>query len=802
MFKNYIKVAIRNLLKFKAFSVLNILGLAVGMTCTILLVLFIQHELSYDDYHENADRIYRVAASYKLGGRSYEIATTPAPLAKTLLEEFPEVEKTVRFRRRGGNVIEYKNNVFKESETIYADNSVFDIFSINLLEGNKETVLIKPNTVAISQKAASKYFGKEDPIGKIIRVGDQKNFEVTGIFENIPINTHFTFDFILSIETIDESRELSWLGNNFNTYIVLNENSNVNNVESKFLPLLKKYLGPEIQAAMGLNWEELIEKGGNAAFYLQAVKDIHLHSKLDSELGTNSDIKYVYIFSLIAIFILVIAAINYINISTARATSRSKEVGIRKVLGSSRKELISQFLAESFITTLVSLLVSVGMLEIAMPFFNQLTGQTISLQYIQNPILLILAVAIVLFIGFLAGSYPAFVLSEFSPAGILREKKYSSKRFFRSGLVVFQFTTSIIMIIATLVVIDQLNYIQNKKLGFDKEHVLILTDAYLLGDQLKVFKNDFLKNEKVMSATVSGFLPVDSDHNDTATFPEGKPDELVAINNWSVDYDYVKTMKFELIEGRDFSEEFGTDDESIIVNESTVKLYGLVDPIGKRLSRFINQQGDFKTYNIIGVIKDFHFETFRTNIEPVMMYIGNNKGLISFRTTGENLPQLIDQLGILWKKFVPNQPFAYSFLDERFNLMYSAEQKTKDIFSVFASLTIFIGCLGLFSLAAFTAEQKTKEIGIRKVMGSSIFGIVYLLSGEFLKLVLISFIIAAPISYYFMEKWLTDFAYRTNISAYIFISAGFFVLLITILTVSYQAIKAALANPVDSLRNE
>lgn len=802
MFKNYIKVAVRNLLRYKVYSIINIFGLALGITCTILLALFIQHELSYDNYHENADRIYRVAASYKLGGQNYELASTPAPLAKTLLEEFPEVEKTVRFRRRGGNVIEYKNNVFKESETIYADNSVFDIFHINLLKGNKKEILVEPNTVAISQKAALKYFGKEDPIGKIIRVGDQKNFEVTGLFENILINTHFTFDFILSLESLDESRGLGWFSNNFNTYIVLKENTSADKINTKFSPLIKKYLGPEIQAAMGLTFEELEQKGGGATFYLQAVKEIHLHSQLDSELGTNSDIKYVYIFSLIAIFILVIASINYINISTARATSRSKEVGIRKVLGSSRKELISQFLAESFITSLISLLVSVGLLEIAMPFFNQLTGQTLSLQYLQNPTLVISLLAITLFIGLLAGSYPAFVLSEFSPVGIFRIKSYSSKKFFRSGLVIFQFTTSIIMIIATLVVIDQLNYIQNKNLGFNKEHVLILTDAYLLGDQIDTFKNEFLNNKEVLNASVTGFLPVDSDHNDTAVFPESKPDELVSINNWSVDYDYVKTMKLEIIMGRDFSEEYGTDDESIIVNESTVKLYGFENPIGMRLSRFINNQGDTKTYNIVGVIKDFHFETFRTNIEPLIMYLGNNEGLISFRTTGEDVSQVIEELRLLWEKFVPNQPFAYSFLDERFNLMYSAEQKTEDIFSVFASLAIFLGCLGLFSLTAFTAEQKTKEIGIRKVLGSSIFGIVYLLSGEFLKLILVSYIIAVPISYYFMNKWLMDFAYRTNISAYILISAGLFALTLTIITVSYQAIKAAMANPVDSLRSE
>ncbi len=804
MFRNYIKVALRNLLKYKIYSMINIVGLSIGIASSILLVLFIQHELSFDNYHENADRIFRVAASYKLGGQNYEMATTPAPLAQTLLEEFPGVEKTVRFRNHGGSVIKYENNVFKEPETIYADNSVFDVFSIQLLRGNKEQVLVKPNTVAISEKAAFKYFNKEDPIVKVIRVDDKRNFEVTGIFKNIQINTHFTFDFIMSMETINESKESVWLSNNFNTYIVLNENSSVEEVESKFLPLLKKNLGPELQNAMGQTFEEFKKKGGSAAFYLQPLMDIHLHSDLDMELGINSDIKYVYIFSLIAIFILIIASINYINISTARAASRSKEVGIRKVLGSHRKELIKQFLSESVIISLISLLVSIGFLEMALPFFSQLTALKLTIDYFHNPLMISIFIGILIFIGVLAGSYPALILSAFSPAGILREKSNntSKKGIFRSGLVIFQFTTSIIMIIATLVVVDQLDYIKNKKLGFDKEHVLILNDAYLLGDQINAFKSEFLKNKEVLNASISGFLPVPSSYNNNAVYPEGKPDELVAINNWKIDYDYVKTMKINIIKGRDFSEDFGTDEESIIINEETVKLYGFENPIGERLSTFINTQGDIRTYNIIGVMKDFHFESFRTNIEPLMLYIGNSRGSISFRTTGENISMVIDKLRNQWKQFVPGQPFAYSFLDERFDSMYAAEQKTGEIFSVFAGLAIFIGCLGLFSLAAFTAEQKTKEIGIRKVLGSSVFGIVYLLTSEFLKLILISFVIAVPIAYYFMNEWIMDFAYRTSLGVGVFLTAGLAAFSITIITVSFQAVKAALLNPVDSLRNE
>ncbi|MCB9219972.1 MAG: ABC transporter permease [Ignavibacteriales bacterium] len=802
MFKNYVKVAFRNLLKYKAYSLSNILGLSVGMTCTILLVLFIQHEMSYDNYHKNADQIFRVAASYKLADQNYELTSTPAPLAKILLDEFPEVENAVRFRQKGSKVIKYKNNVFKEYNTVYADNSVFDIFAISLIKGNKGNVIVEPNTVAISEKAAKKYFGNEDPIGKVIRVGDSRDFNVTGVFEDMPENTHFEFDIMFSMETLDEAKENVWFSNNFNTYIVINKNTSIEEVESKFVSLLRKYLGPEMESIMGLTWDQLIEKGGRAGFYLQPVKDIYLHSNLDGEFKVNGDIKYVYIFSLIALFILVIAAINYVNISTARASSRSKEVGIRKVLGSHRSELVNQFLAESLVVSFISLIISIGLIELTLPYFNQLVQKNITIQYFQNPLVLVIIISILIFIGLLAGSYPAFVLSAFNPAGILRNKNNSKSGIFRSGLVVFQFSTSIILIIATLVVIEQLNYIKDKKLGFDKEHVLILNDAYLLGNQIDSFKDEFLKNKEVISASISGFLPVPSDNNSTGVYPEGRRDEMVSVNAWTVDYDYINTMKIEIIEGREFSEEFGTDNKHIIINEATAKLFNLENLLGTRIKRFINNDGEFRTDEVIGVMKDFHFESFRTNIEPLILYIGDSHGSISFRTTGENIPVVINKLRDLWKKFVPTQPFTYSFLDERFNDMYQTEQQTSKIFTVFASLAIFIGCLGLFSLAAFTAEQKTKEIGIRKVLGSSIFGIVYMLSSEFIKLILISFIIAAPIAYYFMNQWLMDFAYRTNLSASLFISAGLVAMMITVITVSYQAIKAATANPVDSLRNE
>lgn len=804
MLKNYIKVAVRNLLRYKVYSVMNIVGLALGMTCTILLALFVQHELSYDNYFPEVDKMYRVAAEFKMAGQESDFATSPPILAQIVKEEIPGIEKTVRFRVRGSQIIKHNEISFNESRICYVDNSVIDVFALDLINGDRENPLVEPNSIIISNKIAEKYFGEINPIGKTITLNNNLDCKVTGVYKEIPQNTHFIFDFMISMPTLKESEQVNWLSNNFQTYLIINSGIKPEFVEKRLNELLEKYMGPELEQAMGITIAQLKEKGDGAAYYLQKVENIHLHSDIGAELGVNSDIKYVYIFSIIALFILIIACVNFINISTARSSTRAKEVGIRKVLGSYKKGLVRQFITESFITTIISLIVAMGLIEILMPYFNNLTGKQLVMEYFNNQFILFFLVAILVVIGFLAGSYPAFVLSSYSPVQALSGKAKIGTRSggLRSGLVVFQFTASIIMIISTIVVINQLDYIQNKKLGYNKENVITLNFTYLLGDQVQTFKQKMLQNSEISNASVSGFLPVPSGFNQSMIWPGSSSEDGVSVQTWDVDHDYIPTMGMKIVKGRDFSREFSTDSTAVILNQAAVKLFNLENPIGTKITRPISLQGDVMVYEIIGVVEDFHYQSLRNNIGPLAMFSGDNNGIIAFRTNTADVSSVITKLKETWNEMAPGQPFNYSFLDERFNNMYNAEQRISEIFGTFAIFAIFIGCLGLFSLSAFTAEQKTKEIGIRKILGSSIMSIVYMLSREFIKLVGIAIVIASPIAYYFMTNWLNDFEYRTDISVTIFIVAGLISIAIAVLTVSYHALKAASANPVESLRNE
>lgn len=804
MLKNYIKVAIRNLLRYKVYSIINIVGLALGITSTILLALFVQNELTYDNYYPESENMYRVTAEFKVGNEEYNLAVVSPALAQASLAEIPEIKKTARFRVSGNKIVKYNNISFDENKICYADNSVIDFFALNLINGNPQTALVEPSSIILSENTAAKYFNNENPIGKTLTLDNNSDFKVTGVIKSIPQNTHFDFDFMISMPSLEASRQQSWLNNNFQTYFVLNEGADPNAVKTKLDGLLVKYLGPELEKAMGITLAQLEENGGGGAYFLQPVMDIHLNSDLQGELGVNSDVKYVYIFSIIAVFILLIACVNFINISTARSATRAKEVGIRKVLGSYKKGLVWQFLTESFLTTLISLIFAIGLIELLMPYFNNLIGKQLTLEYFSNPFIVYSLFSVLVIIGFLAGSYPAFVLSSFKPAEVLKGKVKAGTKSgnLRSGLVVFQFTASIIMIISTLVVLNQLNYIQNKNLGFNKENVITLGNTNLLGNRAQLFKEKMLQYPEVKSATVSGFLPVPSSYNEAMIWPQDKTEDGYSIQLWTVDHDYLSTMGIKVIEGRDFSREFSTDSTGVIFNEAAVKLFRLDNPIGKIISRPYNNEGDFTNYTIIGVVNNFHFQSLRNSIAPLAIFFGNNNSIISFRTNTADISSVIKKLKVTWNEMAPGQPFSYSFLDERFENMYRGEQRIGEIFGTFAFLAIFIGCLGLFSLSAFITEQKTKEIGIRKVLGSSSTLIVMLLSKEFVKLVVIAFIIASPIAYYLMNKWLMEFEYKTDLSSWIFLSAGFISLAIAVTTVSYHALKAAYSNPIESLRNE
>ncbi len=807
MLRSYITIALRNLLKYKFYSILNLTGLAVGIACCILIMLFVQDELGYDKFNKKADRIYRMYGEFKLGENEYRGASVGAPVAKNLIADYPEVEDAFRFRSTGTWFIKYGDKVVKETEMIFADSNMFNFFDIPLLKGNPKTALAKPNALVISLETAEKIFGDEDPVGKTVILDNEFDYEITGVFDKVPNNSHFKFNIFGSLTSLEQSRRDFWMSLNFQTYILLKQGADYKQLEAKFPDMVEKYIGPELEQFLGKSLTQLSEEGNKAGFFLQPLLDIHLHSDLQSELGVNSDIKYVYLFTSIAFFILLIACINFMNLSTARSANRAKEVGLRKVVGSQRSQLVWQFLTESMILSLTALALAIGLIYLSLPYFNALSGKKILLSFADNLPLLLTMLGITLFIGLLAGSYPALFISAIRPVEVLKGKlKMGVKSgLLRSSLVVFQFAASIIMIIGTIVVYNQLQFVQNKKLGYDKEQVLVVQDAFILGDKIQTFKEELLQNNEIVNASVSGFLPTPSNRNVNVVFPEGQPsdDNSTPVGTWGVDMDYIKTMGMEIVKGRDFNKEFIADSNTAIVNETLAKQFGWIDPIGKNISKYEGiDPVEIGTYRVIGVVKDFHFESLRNAIGPLVFFIENSTGAVSFRFKTDNVASVINLIRNKWDEFAPGQPFDYTFIDDEFAEMYNEEQKLGEIFRTFAILAIFVGSLGLFGLSAFTAEQRTKEIGVRKVLGASVSGIVVLLSKEFAKLILISFVIAVPIAYYYMNSWLQDFAYRTDIGLITLAFAGITAFVIALLTVSYHAIKIAITNPVKSLRYE
>ncbi len=812
MFKNYLKTALRSILKHKGYSLINVIGLSIGMACCLLILMFVRDELNFDGYNEKADRIYRIVGDFKFGDREGSAATVPAPFAKTLVNGYPEVESAVRFKDNGSFIVKYGDNSFREKKLIFSDAEFFKVFSIPLLSGDPKTALKEPYTLVLSKKAAEKYFGKENPLGKILKIDNKYDYNVTGVFDRIPPNSHFHFDIFASIDSLEESRKPSWLTNNYYTYILLFKDADANALVTKFPGLVKKYMAPFLEKIMGKSFDTL-EKSGNVKleYYLQPLKDIHLHSNMFSELEPNSDIKYIYIFSVIALFILIIASINFMNLSTARSAGRAKEVGIRKVMGSFRSQLIRQFLTESMVLSFISMLIAFLLAHLALPFFNILANKELTILDHFNWEMMLATIGIILLTGVLAGSYPAFFISALQPINVFKGLIRSGVKsgFLRSGLVVFQFAISIVLFIGTLVTMNQLRYIQNMNMGYDKEKVLILYNTHLLDKQAETFKNEMLKYPQVKYATISGSLPVPSLRNNIATFSE---EDLASKNstvmqNWIVDYDYIKTLGMKIVKGRDFSRSFSTDTTGAIINQRAAKQFGWDEPVGKGIGRPMGNQDDMndikiKIYKVIGIVENFHYESLRDNIGPLVMYLGESNNMISFRLNTENISETINLFRDEWNRFAPGQPFEYSFLNERFNEVYHSEQQIGKIFGTFAFLSILIGCLGLVGLSAFIAEQRTKEIGIRKVLGASVINISRLLLREFIILVAIANITAWPIAYFIMNKWLQDFAYRTSLTLWSFLAAGITALIIALFTTSFHVVKAAISDPVKSIKYE
>lgn len=805
MIKNYFKVAFRNLFRNKFYSLLNISGLAIGIASCLLIVLFVTDELSYDTHFENSENTYRITMSGALNGSAFDLAVVGPVVGKTMMEDFPEITDYGRFRQAGSPFIKYGENIFKEENFAFADHSILEIFGISLIYGDPATALMEPKSLVMSQSAAQKYFGDENPVGKIVEYGSAKDYKVTGVYEEIPNNTHFDFDVLCSMITRDESKQAIWLSMNFQTYLVLSEGADLDKMAAQFPEMLKKYIGPEVKQFMNLEWEDMAENGSALAFSMQPVSDIHLHSDLQGELDANGDITYVYIFSAIAFFILLIACINFMNLATARSAHRAKEVGVRKVLGSVKRQLISQFLAESVLISLISFLLAIGLAFIALPFFNDLANKQLSIPF-SNPVFLASVFGGVLTVGLLAGSYPAFFLSAFQPVTVLKGSLSNGMKSgaLRSVLVVIQFCTSIFLVIGTLVIMNQLEFIQNKNLGFDRDQVLIVNDAYLARSNTAAFKTKIESFAEVKSASYSSFLPTPSNNNMNVFFDGVVPsqDNQVLMSNWVIDYEYIETMGMELIQGRNFSRDFPTDTLGIIINEAALKEFGFEDPLGEIIGSIASQEGNIQGYKVIGVVKNFHYQTLKNKIGPLAFQLGNSTGLLNLKVNTSDYSGLLNKIEESWMDLAPSQPFETSFLDDRFGRMYDAEQRLGKIFGVFATLTIVVACLGLFGLAAYTAENRIKEVGIRKVLGANVGQLVYLLSRDIGKLVLIAFVIGAPLAWYAMDNWLQGFEYRTNIGASIFIITLSGSLLIALMTMCYQSLKAATSNPVKSLRTE
>ncbi|MCB0609851.1 MAG: ABC transporter permease [Lewinellaceae bacterium] len=813
MFSNFFKLAWRNLLRNRSYSIINILGLSIGVACCMLILLWVADELSYDRWNEKADRTYRVAAEINFGGSHQDYAVCPAPLAAALRSDFPEVEAAVRFRDYGASLVKTDVQNYKEQNILYTDSTVFDVFSIEMTQGNPKNALAAPNTVAISESMAHKYFPNESPMGKILTFDDRTKLTVNGVFRDMPHNSHFISDFLVSLNGVEEGENMIWVSHNFPTYYVLREGADPKAFEAKLFPhLLEKYIGPQVQAMMGKSYEEIAQTGAFIRYHYQPLTSIHLHSDLVAELGPNASIQYVWIFTAAAIFVLLIACVNFMNLSTARSAQRAKEIGLRKVLGSMKWDLIRQFLSESLFMAAVSFLLALGLAFLAMPYYNDLAGKTLRIP-LGNPFFWTASLAGIFIVGLLAGSYPAFYLSGFQPIKVLAGRLMSRTKgiSIRSVLVVFQFFIAIVLILGTMTIRKQLGFIQHKKLGFNRDQVLVIDDAYALGNNLQAFKEEMLKNAMFSEATISSFLPTPSSRSDNPVCRESRlgEDVCVSMQNWRVDEDYVPTLGLEMAAGRNFSRDFPTDSTGLIINETAAKLYGFDEPIGQILyvpDDFGEGGPHMVPYHVIGVVKDFHYESMRQNIRALCLIQGRSSGAVSIKLNSGDAASAVAAAERNWKTMAPGQPFNYYFLDESFDRVYRVENRISRIIGIFSGLSILVSCLGLLGLAAFATEQRIKEIGVRKVLGASTMGIVGLFSREFLKLVLLAIVIATPLAWWGINLWLRDFAYSIDTSLVSFLPsaliAGLIAVLVAGLTVGFQSVKAALANPIESLRSE
>jgi putative ABC transport system permease protein len=807
MIKNYIKTAWRNLKVNKVFSFINIFGLAVGLTCCMLISAYLYQELTYDTYPARAKQIYRVGLHSNGDNSAADFPSVDNAVGPGIKNAFPEVLDFTRLSNRGPVFVKYQEKQFKETNVALIDSNFLQLFSIPLIEGDSRTALTAPKTIVITKAFEKKYFGGSPALGKALTVGNDL-VKVTGVIDKIPDNSHFHADAFMSMVTfVSPKTKQTWSNVGDYTYLLLDKNADVKKLEAGFKQLVAKFVVPEIQHDMGVSIAEARKSVNSFVFFLQPLTGIHLHSATKYEFEANGDIHYVYIFGALAIFILLLACINFTNLSTASSVRRSKEVGIRKVLGSAKDKLIAQFLVESVLLTFLALMFALGFVYLLLPYFNNLAGTHFGIGFLLGFKALLIELGLTLLLGLIAGIYPAFILSSFQIIAVLKGSggsPDSTKSVLRSGLIVFQFAISTALIIATFIVYQQLSFMQNKKLGYDKSQVLVINDTYTLGNNIQAFKQQLLTDNRVVNATISGNVPGYNSMGGTEVYAQDIADKgtrtEIQIGIYWVQNSYIPTLGMQVVKGRNFYPSAPADSASVIVNEAALRDLGFgdSDPLGKTIVR-----SGQRHYTIVGVVKDFHYTSAKQKIAPLMMLASDNsRGSIIVKVKTADVHRLINDIKSQWDSYKATAPFSYSFLDDQFAKLYASDERTGKIFTSFSVIAVIIASLGLFGLAAFMIRQRVKEIGIRKVLGATAGNITVMISREFLRLIVIAALISFPVTWYAMHKWLQDFAYHINIQWWVFVLAGFIALVVAALTISFQSIKAAMANPVKSLRSE
>lgn len=810
MLRNYILVALRNLWRHRGYTLINIFGLTIGLASSIFILLYVINELTYDRFHEKSDRIHRVWISGSMEASEMRHAVTSPPMAEALLNDYPEVEQAVRIRRAGGWMVRKGDRIFQETdaEFLFADSTFFDVFSFKLLKGDPRTCLTEPRSIVLTEEYAQKYFGDEDPMGQFLKIEQDTNLSViTGVMEDFPQNSHFHCKMLGSLSTIGDSRSTNWLNHNYHTYVVLREGTDLAEFESRMRDMLFSYVGPLLEQFLGVSVEQFEETGNSYGYKVQKLTDIHLHSKLQYELESNGNPLYVYVFLVAAILILAMAGVNFMNLATARSTTRAREVGLRKVVGSRRRQLVSQFLTESVLLSLIALVFAVALVYLFLPAYNNMIQLSLHFDIFEESWIIPLLVIFAILVGIAAGSYPALILASFKPAAVFSSERGSAGRsLLRKILIILQFTVTIVILLGTIVVNRQLNFMQNKETGFDKENILLVHRSDVLEGRIDAFKEQLEQNANVISAANATSIPTRQFSDNAHWLEDWDWQKIFTIASSRVSYDFDQALGLEMVSGRFFSRDMPSDSFAVVINQAAVKALGLEDPLNTRFKE-PEDDGESIYLPVIGVVKDFHFASMQAEIAPVIMHFmpGNYEGFVCIRLGEGSRAETLAVVESAWNDFTNDAPFIFTWMEDEFNELFATERRTSLILLVFSFLSIFITCLGLLGLISYTTNQRTREIGIRKIMGASVEVVMRLLSREVVNLLIISGLISIP-AYFGARGWLQKFAYHINFQVGVYFLVLFLVclvvLILAMLTVSFHSYRAATANPAESIRSE